>query len=122
MARASDSGQLAMRDGGHHALGRIRGENIALSAINEQRRALQALYGFPQPRRVTWAWTVGVAEDLVHFPGPCPARELAHAVTQALADVVARAPGVETLDVGHSGLQGGPFLRANQATNVVDAL
>src|SRR5262249_30830641 len=41
---------------------------------------------------------------------------------QALADVVERAPGVETLNVGYSGLQGGPCLRANQATDVVDAL
>src|SRR5262249_36573610 len=113
MARARDGGELAVRDGGRHALGGIGGENVALGAVNEQRRALQAPYGLPELCRVTLARTVGIAEDLVHFPGPRPARELAHAVAQTLADVVRRTPGVEALDVGHCRLQGGLFLRAN---------
>src|SRR5215471_17560953 len=110
MARARDGGELAVRDGGHHALGGIGGEDIAFRAVNEQRRALQAPYGLPEPCRVTLARTVGVTEDLVHFPGPRPARELAHAVAQTLANIVRRTPGIEALDVGHCRLQGGPLL------------
>lgn len=121
MASACDSGELAAWDGGDHTLGGIGSQNVTLSAVDEERGALQALYGLPQPLGVTLARTVWIAEDLVYFPGPCPARELAHAVAQALTDIVQRTPGIEAMDVGHSGIQGEPFLRTNQAADIVDA-
>src|SRR5262249_18491287 len=113
MASTCNGGELAVWNGGDHALGGIGGQNIALSTVDEQRRALQAPDSLPQSLGVTLAWTVRVTEHLIDFPGPRATRELAHAVAQALADVVQRTPGIEALHVSHGGIQGGPFLRSN---------
>ena len=67
MASPWHGSELAVRDGSHQALGRVGGQNITLSAVDEQRGTLQTPHGLPQPGSVPWTRTVWVAENRIDF-------------------------------------------------------